>query len=89
MARSQVELQLRDYRLTTADILYHMPDHPTLLQQFVWQDYDLAPNYPVLCRFLRFWEKNLDGRLHSVRVAGSHLIRTPEARFCRVSYTLQ
>ena len=89
MARSHVELQLRDYRLTTADILYHMPDHPTLLQQFVWQDYDLAPNYPVLRRFLRFWEKNLDGRLHSVRVAGSRLVRAPGARFCRVSYTLQ
>ena len=66
-----------------------MPDHPKLLQQFVWQDYDLAPNYPVLRRFLRFWEKNLDGRLHSVRVAGSRLIQAPGARACRVSYTLQ
>jgi hypothetical protein len=31
MAKSQIELQLKNYRLTTADILYHMPDHPRLL----------------------------------------------------------
>ena len=31
-------LQLRDYRLTTAEILYHMPDHPKLLQSYVWQE---------------------------------------------------
>ena len=28
--------QLNHYRLTTAEILYHMPDHPTLLQTFHW-----------------------------------------------------
>ncbi len=48
-------LQLRDYRLTTAEILYHMPDHPHLLQSYLWQEYDLAPNFPALRRFLDFW----------------------------------
>ena len=49
--------QLADHRLTTAEILYHMPDHPGLLQAYIWQDYDLAPNFPELRRFLSFWEK--------------------------------
>ena len=33
----ETELMLRAYGLTTARILYHYPDHPHLLQTFVWQ----------------------------------------------------
>jgi uncharacterized protein Usg len=65
---AQLNLMLKGYRLTTAEILYHMPDHPKLLQTFVWQELDMAPKFPVLSKFLTFWEQNLDGRLHSVRV---------------------
>ena len=73
---SSLDLQLKDYRLTTAEILYHMPDHPHLLQTFVWQDYDLAPRFPVLNDFLCFWKKSLDGPLHSVRVAHKSFIQS-------------
>ena len=66
--------QLADYRLTTAEILYHMPDHPGLLQTFVWQELDIAPRFPVLHRFLDFWTRNLDGKLHSVRIASASLV---------------
>src|SRR6516164_6926577 len=59
---------LRDYRLTTAEIIYHLPDHPDLLQSFIWQKLDLAPDFPELRRFLEFWSRNLEGKLHSVRV---------------------
>ncbi|HEY8289584.1 MAG TPA: Usg family protein [Acetobacteraceae bacterium] len=69
--------QLRDYRLTTAEILYHLPDHPGLLQSFIWQDLDLAPQYPVLHGFLEFWAREIEGRLHSVRVASGRLVRPP------------
>ncbi len=61
--------QLDGYRLTTAEILYHLPDHPSLLQTFVWQRLDRAPDYPRLRKFLDFWAHNLDGKLHSVNVA--------------------
>ena len=44
---SGLMLQLKQYRLTTAEILYHMPDHPSLLQSYLWQEYDLAPG--VVC----------------------------------------
>ena len=71
-------LQTRSYRLTTAEILYHMPDHPGLLQSYVWQDLDLAPQYPTLRRFLAFWQRDLDGKLHSVRVASAALWRPAE-----------
>lgn len=68
---SDLSLQLRDYRLTTAEILYHMPDHPGLLQSFLWQRLDLAPHFPELRKFLDFWSQSLDGKLHSVRVAAA------------------
>ena len=45
---SEMDLMLKGYGLTTAKILYHFPDHPHLLQSFIWQDYDLAPKFPVL-----------------------------------------
>ncbi len=39
--------QLEGYGLTTANILYRMPDHPSVLQTYVWQAYDLAPRFPA------------------------------------------
>ncbi|WP_374446652.1 usg protein [Stella sp.] len=80
--------QLADYRLTTAEILYHMPDHPGLLQTYVWQDLDLAPRFPELTRFLEFWQRELDGRLHSVKVASQRLIQPAEIRLAGLAVTL-
>ncbi len=57
------------YSLTTAEILYHMPDHPDLLQTYVWQSLDRVPDFPKLNHFLDFWKQELEGKLHSVRVA--------------------
>ena len=75
-----LKTQLDGYRLTTAEILYHMPDLPSLLQSFVWQKLDLAPQFPELKKFLDFWEQRLDGKLHSVRVANAQLIKPAEVR---------
>jgi uncharacterized protein Usg len=80
MGQSAFSLQLRNYRLVTAEILYHLPDHPGLLQSYLWQDYDIAPRLPVLHKFLDFWSRNLDGKLHSVKVAKADLITPGEWR---------
>jgi uncharacterized protein Usg len=77
---ADLRVQLTGYRLTTAEILYHMPDAPSLLQTFVWQEYDRDPDYPRLHRFLDFWTRNLDGKLHSVRVSAAKLIHPGELR---------
>jgi uncharacterized protein Usg len=61
--------QVLGYGLTTAQILYRMPDHPSLLQTYVWQNYDLCPKFPALKDFLAFWQEKLDGPLFSVTVA--------------------
>src|SRR5262249_17674027 len=70
--------QMEGYGLTTAHILYRLPDHPLLLQTYVWQDYDLCPRFPALNRFLAFWLETLEGPLHSVTVAHSRLIKPAE-----------
>jgi uncharacterized protein Usg len=67
-------LQLRDYRMTTAEILYHLPDHPAVLQSFIWQQLDIAPRFPELHKFLDFWSRSIEGKLHSVRVGAAELI---------------
>ena len=67
--------QVRDYRMTTAEILYHLPDHPHVLQTYIWQDFDIAPRYPALHKFLDFWSREIEGSLHSVRVASAGSIR--------------
>ena len=73
-------LQRKDYRLTTAEILYRLPDHPGILQSYIWQEFDLAPRFPALRKFLDFWRRELDGKVHSVRVASASLIRSPSYR---------
>jgi uncharacterized protein Usg len=72
--------QLAGYGLTTANILYRRPDHPWLLQSYVWQSNDLCPNFPELKRFLAFWQQSLEGMLHSVTVAHSKLVKPAEIR---------
>lgn len=72
--------QLEGFGLTTANILYRLPDHPTMLQTFLWQEYDLAPVFPELKRFLEFWEREIEGPLHSVQVAHQPLIGPSEMK---------
>ncbi len=72
--------QLEGYGLTTANILYRLPDHRSLLQTYVWQNYDLAPLFPELRKFLDFWARELEGPLHSVTVAHQRLIAAREVR---------
>jgi uncharacterized protein Usg len=80
--------QLSGYGLTTARILYRLPDYPALLQSYVWQDYDVAPDFPVLHGFLDFWRQKLEGPLHSVQVAHSGLIRPAELKLARTEFAL-
>jgi uncharacterized protein Usg len=80
--------QFRGYRLTTAEILYHLPDHPAVLQTYIWQEYDLAPKFPILRGFLDFWQLKLDGKLHSVRVAATSIIGPGVVRHADISLSL-
>lgn len=80
--------QLEGFSLTTAEILYRLPDHPALLQTYIWQDYDQAPQFPVLMKFLTFWRDKLEGPLYSVRVAHRLLIGPSEIRALGADFVL-
>lgn len=88
-ASNDLQKQLDGYRLTTAEILYHLPDHPSLLQSYLWQEYDLAPRFPRLKLFLDFWSRNLDGALHSVKVTSTGIITPAEWRSVGGDFRLQ
>jgi uncharacterized protein Usg len=70
----EFSLRLRGWRMATAEVLYYMPDHPSLLQSFVWQTLDLAPQYPRIHRFLNFWRAEIDAVIHSVRLASGETL---------------
>lgn len=77
---TDLERQLLGYRLTTAEIVYHFPDYPSLLQTFLWQKFDMVPGFPELNKFLNFWERHIEGKLHSVVVAHVGIISAAEWR---------
>ncbi len=85
---TDMERQLNGYRLTTAEIVYRLPDHLHVLQTYIWQSLDLAPNFPELRKFLTFWEREIEGPLHSVKVANVELLSPARARHVDVSFAL-
>lgn len=88
MMQDDLSRQLRGERLTTAEVLYYMPDHPALLQRFLWQTLDLAPGYPRVHRFLGFWRREIQAVIHSVQVSGAGLVAPAKLDISRVVATL-
>ncbi|MEM7766968.1 MAG: hypothetical protein AAF253_05705 [Pseudomonadota bacterium] len=78
VADRDFRFQLQGARLTTAEVLYHLPDYPGLLQGFVWQTLDTAPKFPRLARFLDHWRSDIEAIIHSVRVGHSGLVSPVE-----------
>jgi len=66
------------FGLTTANIFYHRPDYPAVLQSYLWQKHDLAPHLPELHKFLGFWQRELNAAIHSIVVAHACLVRPSE-----------
>lgn len=66
------------YGLTTAEIHYYRPDTPSLLHLSIWQEYDLAPDFPVLFECLDYWRRGIQAAVHSLRIAHGRLIRPAE-----------
>lgn len=80
MEMSETELMLKGYGLTTAEMIYRMPDYRNVLNSFIWQEYDLAPDHPRLHRFIAFWRETIEGPLHSVRYTHRQMIAPGEWR---------
>ncbi len=81
MRTDEFETQLKGGRLTTAEVLYYMPDHPKLLQSFMWQTLDVAPDYPRVHSFLDYWRKEIQAVIHSVRLSTMGIVTPARVRF--------
>ncbi len=79
----EFEQRLNGAKLLTAEILYYMPDHPKLLQTYLWQTLDVAPKYPRLHQFLDHWRREIEAVIHTVEVAHKHQGARPEFRNAR------
>ena len=88
MVSHEFRRMVEGYGLTTANIFYRLPDHPAIVQSYVWQEYDLHPHFPELRKFLDFWTRSLDGKLHSVTVAHAGLIRPAELSLVDAEFKL-
>jgi len=80
---SNLEKQLLGWRLTTAEIYYFLPDHPSIVQRFTWQEYDKSPDFPELSRFLKFWRESLEGKLHSVEIMSAGILHQGDVETSR------
>lgn len=66
--------------LATAEILYRLPDHPAIVQTFIWQTMDIAPRFPRIRSFLDFWRADIEAAIEQVRIAHSRLVKPAEWR---------
>ena len=88
MGTDEFATQLKGGRLTTAEVLYYMPDHPKLLQSFLWQTLDIAPDYPRVHQFLEYWRKEIKAVIHSVRLSTVGVVSPARVRFLDVAETV-
>ena len=52
---------IRRWTLATVQVIYHIPDHIHILNEFSWQTKDRLPEYPRIHEFLDYWDKHIDG----------------------------
>jgi uncharacterized protein Usg len=76
-AGSEFGQRLNGSVMVTAEVLYYIPDHPKLLQTFMWQTLDVAPRFPRVEKFLDFWRREIEAVIHSVRVAHGEPLDIP------------
>lgn len=88
MPQTETELMLRGYGLTTAEFFYRMPDYSHVLNSFVWQEYDIAPDHPRLFKFVEYWQAEIEGALHSVAFTHRKMVSAGEWRNVRGEFTL-
>ncbi len=65
---TSLSYELKGWRMVTAEIIYHLPDYPGILQTFVHQALDHPPSLPRLRRFLDYWKFEIEGPIAQVRI---------------------
>ena len=61
-------IKIRKWTIATVQVIYFIPDHLHILNEFMWQTEDELPEYPRIKRFLDYWDKNIDGPIKEVYI---------------------
>ena len=56
-------------RVATIQIYYYMPDHNSIIQEFLWQTEDLVPEFPRIHKFLWHWKREIDARIQEIQLS--------------------
>lgn len=72
-------------RLTTLQIYYYMPDHQSVIQEFVWQYEDLKPTFPRTHKFLTHWHENIEAVIQEILL--SHINRYGQQNVRKVDWS--
>ena len=59
---------LRKWTVATVQVVYYIPDHLHIVNEFMWQTQDQLPEYPRITRFLDYWDKQIDGPIKEVYI---------------------
>ena len=52
---------IRKWTIATVQVIYRIPAHIHILNEFSWQTKDRLPEYPRIHEFLDYWDKHIDG----------------------------
>jgi uncharacterized protein Usg len=77
------------FELVTTEVLYRMPDHPRVLNTFVWQTYDQPPTLPRVHAFIRYWQAEIEAQIAQVRVVCASLFQLHDLRHIDGVWRLQ
>ena len=59
-------ITIRKWTVATVQVVYYIPDHLHIVNEFMWQTEDQLPEYPRITRFLDYWDKHIDGPIKEV-----------------------
>jgi uncharacterized protein Usg len=84
------KILVKGYSVVTVNVVYFLPDHRSLVNEFLWQTLDLQPKYPRVIRFLDFWQREIDAIIREIQLADSSGLQPRHFRsVAEINQTLQ
>ena len=60
--------------IASVQVIYYLPDYENILNEFIWQTEDISPEFPRIDKFIKYWDKNIEGPIDSIDFCSSHAI---------------
>lgn len=63
---------IRTKKSVIINVLYFLPDHPSLLQEFIWNYNDIVPELRETHKFLNYWHNNIEATINQILLNVDH-----------------